>query len=100
MTKRAKAKTRAYLRAVAWVALNDDAANVTDMDAVREGLTTALVADVFGHSTDDVATDVMRVREHAAEADKAAEERGRDRAMGCECRIGGRSSCPVHGEPT
>lgn len=39
-----------------------------------------------------------RSKTHMENVRRKADEK--DRAMGCECRIGGRSSCPVHGEPT
>lgn len=32
--------------------------------------------------------------------DKLATHVAKEKGLGCECRVGGRSACPVHGEPT
>lgn len=50
-----------YQRAVNWIAFNDDDA-VLDELQIEEFVTVALVADLFGKTTDTVAADVLNVR--------------------------------------
>lgn len=50
-----------YNRAVRWIAYNDNDAEL-DQSAIEEYVTVALVADLFGKSTEQVAQDVFNVR--------------------------------------
>jgi len=50
-----------YNRAVRWIAYNDNDAEL-DQAAIEEYVTVALVADLFGKTTDKVAADVFNVR--------------------------------------
>lgn len=50
-----------YNRAVRWIAYNDNDAEL-DQAAIEEYVTVALIADLFGKSTEKVAADVFRVR--------------------------------------
>lgn len=57
-----KPNTRAYWRAVVWIALNDSTADGDDETLIADYITTCLVADTFGGSPQSVATDVARAR--------------------------------------
>lgn len=58
-------KTPSYLDAVEWVAQEDDPVTV-DVATIQGYVSVALVADLFGLQTSDVATDVHKVRVHYA----------------------------------
>jgi hypothetical protein len=60
-TTRQQAVNPTYNRAVRWIAYNDNDAEL-DQAAIEEYITVALVADLFGKSTESVAADVFRVR--------------------------------------
>jgi len=57
-----KPNTRAYYRAVAWIACNDSDADGPNTDLIADYITTALVADIFGGTTESVAIDVAALR--------------------------------------
>lgn len=50
-----------YNRAVRWIAYNDNDAEL-DQAAIEEYVTVALVADLFGKTTEQVGKDVFKVR--------------------------------------
>ena len=50
-----------YNRAVRWIAYNDNDAEL-DQSAIEEYVTVALVADLFGRTTEQVGKDVFNVR--------------------------------------
>lgn len=51
-----------YRAACEWIAYNDSPADGPDLEAVQPLLTVALVADLFGRPTRDVALYVCRLR--------------------------------------
>lgn len=52
-------KRASYREAVEWIALNDEPSNPD----VEELLSVALIADIFGATTERVAADIIRYRE-------------------------------------
>lgn len=50
-------------RAVDWIAHNDEEGTNSDVEEVSQLMTVALVADLFGKSTRDIAERVIKVRE-------------------------------------
>ena len=68
-------KRASYRAAIEWVALNDSAADDDALDAEVAGqlITAALVADIFGVTSEKVGRDIVRVRQRE---DDLAEEGG------------------------
>lgn len=62
-------KRASYRNAVALIAANDDPGRF-DLEAIRGYITVALVADIFGVSTERVARDVQRWREDYARGER------------------------------
>lgn len=58
-----------YKFAVAWIAENDAPgdADALELETVAGYVTTALIADLYGHTTAKVAADVVRYRKKHAE---------------------------------
>ena len=57
-------KRASYKEAVAWIAFNDDAGGdeALEIDYVKNYVSTCLVADIFGVTTDKVGEDIIRFR--------------------------------------
>jgi hypothetical protein len=54
-----------FTAACGWIAYNDSAADGDDCNAIRDYLTTALVADLFNATTQEVAAKVAKLRRAA-----------------------------------
>ena len=59
--KKTTRTSRFYRDGVVWIALNDDATELS-AETVADQLTVVLLADVFGYDPADVAADVMECR--------------------------------------
>lgn len=57
----ARMKRPSYRAGVEWIALNDE--QLADLDETRSLISVAMLADLFGRTTADVARDVLRCRE-------------------------------------
>ncbi len=68
---------QSYDYACAWVALNDNQADGSDIPGIAQYLSTTLVADLFGKSTDQVAHYVAAMRR----AEDRHEAKGRRRSI-------------------
>lgn len=57
-------KVASYKEAIKWIAYNDDAGcpNSLSMENVAGYISTCLVADLFGCSTEKVANDIIKLR--------------------------------------
>lgn len=55
-------KRASYRDAVAWVAVNDSAADGADLEVVESYISTILVADIFDVEVSKVAADVVAYR--------------------------------------
>lgn len=57
-------KRASYKEAIAWIALNDDAAGeeAFDIESVKGYVTTCLVADIFGVDQNKVGKDIVKYR--------------------------------------
>lgn len=60
-------KRASYRKGVEWIALNDDpaAGDAQEVEAVAGYISTMLLADLFGVSSEDVAKDIIRYRKRA-----------------------------------
>ena len=55
-------KRRGYRFGVEWIALNDECSE-RDIEMIESLISVALLADLFGKTTEEVARDVLRYRE-------------------------------------
>ena len=70
-------KRASYKEAIAWIAVNDGSGDTEwlDLEHVRYMLTVALVADLFGKDSEDVAKAVIKYRKIHWEYDAIVERR-------------------------